>query len=145
METQIAQLQAQVKELEEKAAKLEKMSAERGQMAIRFKRMYTSEKEKNDAINANGANVSILSFVMDNLPLILNLFVHLYRRLQRRSRAWRAALLNSNKRSKPWRPLWLSLKKKRKILSKESASLRRKRQRQSRKQRMPLLNIIISR
>jgi predicted nucleic acid-binding Zn-ribbon protein len=59
METQIAQLQTQVKELEEKATKLEKMSAERGQMAIRFKRMYTSEKEKNDAINANGANVSI--------------------------------------------------------------------------------------
>lgn len=68
MEAQIAQLQAQVKELEEKAAKLEKMSAERGQMAIRFKRMYTSEKEKNDALNASGANVSILLFVMDIDP-----------------------------------------------------------------------------
>ena len=58
MEAQVAKLQAQVKELEEKSSKLEKMSAERGQMAVRFKRMYTSEKEKNDAMNANGASVS---------------------------------------------------------------------------------------
>ncbi|GAB5588815.1 hypothetical protein Unana1_03715 [Umbelopsis nana] len=56
MEAQVAKLQAQVKELEEKSSKLEKMSAERGQMAVRFKRMYTSEKEKNDAMNANGAS-----------------------------------------------------------------------------------------
>jgi hypothetical protein len=58
MQTQLTHLQTQVKELEEKSAKLEKMSAERGQMAVRFKRMYTSEKEKNDALHANGANVS---------------------------------------------------------------------------------------
>ncbi|CAM0137312.1 hypothetical protein VKS41_005025 [Umbelopsis sp. WA50703] len=56
MQTQLTHLQTQVKELEEKSAKLEKMSAERGQMAVRFKRMYTSEKEKNDALHANGAN-----------------------------------------------------------------------------------------
>jgi hypothetical protein len=57
METQVTQLHQQVKELEEKSSKLEKMSAERGQMAVRYKRMYTSEKEKNDAMTANGASV----------------------------------------------------------------------------------------
>lgn len=69
MQTQLTQLQAQVKELEEKSAKLEKMSAERGQMAVRFKRMYTSEKEKNDALNANGATVGFAYCIIRVSPL----------------------------------------------------------------------------